>query len=163
MFEVVFTAFLAIGHLLARLGQAPLLRHVHLRACVIVAATLATALAPELYTAKDVWVLPCWLAQQREHDAATINAAQVIASQPVPALCSTPALCYWAGRSSEVDPFNFGEAVLTRQQPVTAVTDRIDAGYYGSIELNDAWHDLALPANSPGDISPAILAAVARS
>ncbi len=61
------------------------------------------------------------------------------------------------------EPFNFGEAVLTRQQPVTAVTDRIDAGYYGSIELNDAWHDLALPANSPGDISPAILAAVARS
>jgi len=62
-----------------------------------------------------------------------------------------------------VDPFNIGEAVLTRQHPVTAVTDRIDAGYYGSIELNDSWDDLALPANSPGDISPAILAAVARS
>ena len=62
-----------------------------------------------------------------------------------------------------MDPFNFGEAVLTRQKPVIAVTDRIDAGYYGSIELYDAWDELALPANSRGDIRPAILAAVARS
>jgi hypothetical protein len=57
-----------------------LLRYVHLRAWVIVAATLAATLAPELYTAKNVLVLPSWLAQRREHDAATINAVQVIAS-----------------------------------------------------------------------------------
>ena len=44
-----------------------------------------------------------------------------------------------------------------------AVTDRIDAGYYGSIELYDAWDDLGLPANSSGDIWPAILAVVVRS
>jgi hypothetical protein len=140
-----------------------LLRYVHLRACVIVAAMLATTLAPGPHTAKDVLVLPSWLAQQREHEAATIKAVQVIASQPGPALCSTPAQCYWAGKSSEVDPFNFGEAVLTGQKPVIAVTDRIDAGCYGSIELHDAWDDLALPANSRSDIRPAILAAVARS
>jgi hypothetical protein len=55
MSQVVFAAFLAIGDLLARLGQAPLLRYVHLRACVIVAVTLATTLAAELYTAKGVF------------------------------------------------------------------------------------------------------------
>ena len=82
MFEMVFAAFLAIGHLLARLGQAPLLRYVHLRASVILAAKLATTLAREPCTAEDVLVLRSRLAQQREHAAATIKAVQVVASQP---------------------------------------------------------------------------------
>jgi len=163
MFEIVIAASLAIGHLIARLSQVPFRRYVHLRACVIVAAAFATILTPELYTAKDILTLPSWLAQQREREAATRTAVQFIAAQPGPALCSTPTLCYWAGKSSEVDPFSFGEAVLTRQKPISAVTDRIDAGYYGSIELYDAWDDLALPVSSRGDLWPAILAAVARN
>jgi hypothetical protein len=163
MFEVVIAASLGIGHLVARLGQGPLRRYVHPRACVIVAAAFATMVTPELYSAKDILMLPSWLAQQREREAATVRAVQFIASQPGPALCSTPTLCYWAEKSSEVDPFSFGEAVLTRQKSVTAVTDRIDAGYYGSIELYDAWDDPALPADRRGDMWPAILAAVGRS
>jgi len=163
MYEVVIAASLAIGHLVARLGQPGLARSAHLRACVIVAAVFATVFTPDLYAAKDVVTLPSWIAVQRQREAATRQVVQFIASQPGPALCSTPTYCYWAGKPFEVDPFNFGQAVLTRQKPVTELTDRIVAGYYGSIELFDAWNDAALPAGRQVDIRAALMAAIARN
>jgi len=163
MYEVVIAAALAIGHLVARLAQPGLLRSVHLRAWVIVAAAFATVVTPDLYAAKDVLMLPSWLAVQRQREAATRQAVRFIASQPGPALCSTPTYCYWAGKPFEVDPFNFGQAVLTRQKPVTELTDRIVAGYYGTIELFDAWDDAALPAGRQVDIRAALMTAIARS
>jgi hypothetical protein len=163
MYEVVIAASLAIGYLVARLGQPGLLRSMQLRACVIVAAAFATVVTPELYAAKDLLMLPSWLAVQRQREAATRQAVQFIASQPAPALCSTPIYCYWAGKPFEVDPFNFGQAVLTRQKPVTELTDRIVAGYYGTIELFDAWDDAALPAGRQVDIRAALMTAIARS
>jgi hypothetical protein len=163
MFEAVIAASFAIGYLLAQLGQAAALRYPHVRACVIVAAVVATTLTPELNTAKDVLLLPSWLAEQRQRETEAVKAVRFIAAQPGPALCSTPAYCYWAGKPHEVDPFNFGEAVLTRHRPATDLTDRIVAGYYGSIELYQAWDDDALPAKSRSSVWPAVQAAVARS
>jgi len=165
MFETVIAASLAIGCLVAQIGQESgfVVRHAHLRACVIVAAAFATLVTPELDTAKDVLLLPSWLAQQRQREAESLKAVHFIAAQPGPALCSTPALCYWAGKPFEVDPFNFGQAVLTRHKPVTEVTDRIVAGYYGSIELFQAWDDDPRPTKSHDNVWPALLAAVARS
>jgi hypothetical protein len=140
-----------------------LLRSVHLRACVIVAAAFATVVTPELYAAKDVLMLPSWIAVQRQREAATRQAVQFIASQSGPALCSTPTYCYWAGKPFEVDPFNFGQAVLTRRRPVTDLTDRIIAGDYGTIELFDAWDDAGLPVNRQIDIRSALMTAIARN
>jgi hypothetical protein len=163
MYEVVIAASLAIGYLLARLGRPGLMRYARLRACVIVAAAFATVLTPDLYTAKDVLTLPSWLTVQRQREATTRLAVQFIASQPGPALCSTPTYCYWAGKPFEIDPFNFGQAVLTQRKSVTELTDRIDAGYYGTIEFFDAWDDAALPASRQVDIRAALMAAIARS
>jgi len=160
MYEVVIAASLAIGHLVAKAGQIGLLRAAHLRACVIVAAAFATVVTPDFYTAKDVLMLPSWLAVQRQREAATRQAVQFIAGQPGPALCSTPTYCYWAGKPFEADPFNFGQAVLTRQRPVAELTDRIIAGDYGTIEFFDAWDDAALPANRQVDIRSAVMAAI---
>jgi hypothetical protein len=162
MYDVVIAASLAIGHLLARLGQAGLPRCGHLRACVIVVAAFAAVVTPDLYIAKDVLMLPSWLVVQRQREAATRLAVQFIAGQPGPVLCSTPVYCYWAGKSFEVDPFNFGQAVLTGQKPVTALTDRIVAGDYGAVELFDAFDDASLPAGRGVDIRAALMAALAH-
>ncbi len=162
MYEVVIAASLAVGYLVVRLGQTPLPRYAHLRACVIAAAAFATVVTPDLYTAKDVLTLPSWLVVQRQREAATRVAVQFIASQPGPALCSTPAYCYWAGKPFEVDPFNFGQAVLTGKKPLSELTDRIVAGYFGAIELYDAWDDPSISARYQTDFWPTLKAAIGQ-
>jgi len=162
MYEVVIAASLAIGVLLARLGHPPMLRCAYLRVWIIVAAALSTALAPGLYGAKDVLLLPSWLALQRQRESESLKAVRFIAAQPGPVLCSTPALCYWAGKSFDLDSFNFGEAVEMRRRPLSDLTDRILSGYYSTIELFVSKDDPSVPASSVTNIGPAIRAAVAR-
>lgn len=162
MFQVVIATSLAIGYLLVQVRRAGSMQYAYLRVCIILAAAFATVVTPDLYAAKDVLMLPSWLAVQRQRETENLKAVQFLADQSGPVLCSTPSLCYWAGKSFEVDPFNFGEAVLTRHKPLTDVTNRIDAGYYSTIELFDAWDNAALPPGSRADIWSAIRAAVAR-
>jgi len=163
VYEVVIAASLAIGFLLARLGQPPALPYAYLRVWVIVAAALSTALTPDLYATKDVLLLPSWLNVQRQRESETLKAVRFIAAQPWPVLCWTPAHCYWAGKSFELDWFNFGQAVQMRQKPLSDLTDRIRSGYYSSIELFGGGEDQNIPAERRVTVWPAIQAAVAQT
>jgi hypothetical protein len=67
---------------------------------------LANLLLPVLLiipqTLNDIWTLPSNLKNQ---EALVADDIAFIKAQPGPAMCEELALCYWAGKSFEVDFF----------------------------------------------------------
>jgi hypothetical protein len=63
------------------------------------------------------------------------------------------ALCYWAGRTPEVDAFGLAEAFKRHTRNESELIARLDARYYGLVQLTP---------RSSFAYSPAIMAALAR-
>jgi hypothetical protein len=151
MFEVVIAFSLAAGQLLARLRP-----HRSLRFWAIGAYAFAALINAGLVGTKEEFLLRPWIAMERARVAATEATVRLLADHPGPALCDTPILCYWAHKPLELDPFNFGQGVIAGTKDERIVLRRIDAGYYGAIELGGEPD----PAK-PGFLGPRLPAAVA--
>jgi hypothetical protein len=56
-------------------------------------------------------------------------------SHPGPALCDQLALCLWAGKRAELDPFNIGEQIKTGVRNPAALVEMIAAHHFAVIQL----------------------------
>lgn len=70
-----------------------------------------------------------------------------------PVLCEMLALCYWAGRAPQVDAFGLSEAFKRHTRNEGELIGRLDARYYGLVQLTP---------RSSFAYSPAIMAALGR-
>jgi len=57
-----------------------------------------------------------------------------IAGVPGPVACEQLALCYWAGKSFEIDFFNYGQKLKKHRVAATLLESRLADGYYALIE-----------------------------
>jgi hypothetical protein len=133
-YELVIACAIAAGHLVA--GTRPVLAIPALRLWAICAVAFATLCDGGLASAKDMLLLPQWLALQRARAAETDAVVAFIAARPGPALCETAVFCYWAGKPFELDAVNFRQGVaagITRQD---TLVDRLAHGYYATIALD---------------------------
>jgi hypothetical protein len=112
MFDTDLAIALGAGLALARLRTA----QGHWRAaspCLAVALAipfaleLATSFDPD-WVSTDFWLHPM-------QDEANLSQADIawLKLQPGPAVCETLALCYWAGKTAEVDVFNLNQQFET--------------------------------------------------
>ena len=140
-FDVVIACSLGCGHLVARLRLTDLPRS-SASLWAVGASGFASALTPNLIVAKDVLLMPSWIADQRAEETATKRTVQLIADQAGPALCDLPVLCFWADKPFEFDSFNFTEGVHAGIKRADLVRQRIASQYYAVIELRFAQDDL---------------------
>jgi len=154
MFEVVIAFSLVASQLLARLR-----RYRSLRRWAIGGYAFAALLGAGLIGTKDELLLRPWIATQRAREAATVATVRLLAEHPGPALCETPALCYWAHKPLELDSFNFGQGVIAGTKDERLVLQRIATGYYGVLEFAGGG-----PAQAgPGFLGPRLPAAAAAT
>lgn len=66
--------------------------------------------------------------------------------RPGPALCEKLSLCYWAGKSAEVDVFNFVEAVHSGTRDERDLVHLLDRRYFATVELDTKSRLDELPA-----------------
>jgi len=94
---------------------------------------------------------------------ATLNR---LATAPGPVACESLALCYWAGRSSSIDFFNFGQYILRHPAfgtpTISAIADgrlaMIQMDYPdGSIRFSDALNNLVTTHYGPAQTAPTAL------
>jgi hypothetical protein len=135
LFELVIATCLALGHLL---GRARLSAWLALGAVAMVAWSTAVAAAAVIHNRY------AWFASLDQRAASASRGVALIAAQPGPALCEDLLLCYWAGKSFEVDVFNYAQAVRAGTRGPGALLARIERGEFGAIQLNEA--DNRMPA-----------------
>lgn len=82
------------------------------------------------WTSKDYWLEP--LAEDQRAAAADIK---LLAAAPDPVLCEMLSLCYWAGRTPQVDVFNLDERFRRMAGSDAPLVRLIEAKYYSLIEL----------------------------
>ena len=134
MFDVVIAFCLAGGRLLGRLGRREATRE--LRAYAIAIAGLSLVFwSTTQATHQALRVLP-WIKAERAKSAATRDVVQEIAARTGPALCETPALCYWAGKRYALDVFNFDEALRRGRQSEEVLAAQIAAGRFAVVQTN---------------------------
>lgn len=120
---------------------------------------MATALAAILFAARFVMLAPHALSSyelvteelaQQPQWAATIERVR---TEPGRIACETMALCYWAGRHSEIEFFNFGQRALLDPGYDAAFTQAVQDGSIGLIQLD--------PDAGAHRLSPALEALIA--
>ncbi|MEO7223106.1 MAG: glycosyltransferase family 39 protein [Devosia sp.] len=82
--------------------------------------------------------------ERRDLWAATIER---IRTEPEPVACETLALCYWAGRSSEIEFFNYGQKALREPGYDAAFSARLGRGEIGLIQRDIAGGASRLPTD----------------
>jgi hypothetical protein len=82
-----------------------------------------------------VWALRPSLPELMGTRYATRYDTGVIARHSNPVLCETMALCYWAGRTPQVDAFGFTQAVRRGARPASDLTRLLDAHAFSMIQL----------------------------
>ncbi len=71
-------------------------------------------------------------------------------SHPGPALCEQLALCYWAGKSAEVDVFNLGQQLRTQARSARPFMRQIEQHRYSTVSF-----DTLSPFPFPADVARA--------
>ena len=72
----------------------------------------------------------------RGNAAAATHAVTMIASHPGPALCEELALCFWAGKSAEVDFFNWQQHTLQGSRGADELAQLLDQRYFSIVQLD---------------------------
>jgi hypothetical protein len=129
VFEVVIALSLGVGHLM---GHAPIRG---LRLWVIGACATALIINVGVGADRSIYLIRPWIAQQRAKAAQTREQIALLTEHPGPAICETPALCYWAHKPFEVDPFNFVQGVRAGIKDDRELLQRVASGYYGAVEV----------------------------
>jgi hypothetical protein len=133
-YELVIACALAAGRLVAL--TRPVLALPALRLWAIGAVAFACLCDSDLATAKDMLLLPQWLAAQRARAAEVTTVVDFLAAHPGPALCETAVFCYWAGKPFELDAVNFRQGVLAGIARESELTERLRDGYYATVTLD---------------------------
>jgi hypothetical protein len=60
-------------------------------------------------------------------------------------MCETIALCYWAGKSFEVDVFALGQKLETGRLPLSAFSNLLDTHHFAAIQINGPGTTVRLP------------------
>jgi hypothetical protein len=82
------------------------------------------------WSSREYWYHP--LQNDREISAAEIS---LLRSKSNPVICEMLSLCYWAGRTAEVDVFNIDQAIRTGARPDTQLVRQINAKRFSMIEF----------------------------
>lgn len=125
LFDLVIALSIAMGLAVGRLGG---------RVRVAVLLALSLSLAVEMPAAPLRLLAGSYQsaeAQERE-TRADIDA---IAARSGPVLCEMPQLCYWGGKSFELDTFNVTQLIATGALSQDVVLERIRAKRYSLIQL----------------------------
>ena len=72
----------------------------------------------------------------RGNAAATAHEVTMIASHPGPALCEELALCFWAGKSAEVDFFNWRQHTLQGVRRADELAQLLEQRYFSIVQLD---------------------------
>jgi hypothetical protein len=72
------------------------------------------------------------LARQISETAAAVDVLRAVGE---PVLCEKLVLCYWAGRMEVIEPFNYGQKVLTGHMDQAPLVQRIAAGEFQAIAM----------------------------
>ena len=70
---------------------------------------------------------------------------RTIAVRPGPAVCEQLALCYWAGKSLQIDPLNFAFGVEAGSKQLQPVLDRVVAHDYATIFIRSKAANYVFP------------------
>jgi hypothetical protein len=143
-YELAIACAIAAGHLVT-LARRTMLGMPTLRLWLICAVTVAALCDNGLATAKDMLLLPSYLATQRSHAAETEALVAAIADRPGPALCRTPVFCYWAGKPFEFDTFKFFQGLANGTVRDTPLKDRLAHRDFAIIVLDQDDPDLLPP------------------
>ena len=81
------------------------------------------------------------------------QAIDTIAHAPGPVMCGQLSLCYWAGRPSAVDFFNFGQRASRDPALADALASRIDQRGFGLIQEDRINGETLLPASAKAAIA----------
>ena len=130
LFEVVVAGSLCTGLAVARLARLWPDRAILTRAALVAAIGIGTMLAPEMTNLARLLPAPI-----RQDVATTRSVLAALAPLPGPLLCEKLVLCYWAGRALEVEPFNFGQKLLTGQADQAPLIARIARGEFAALVL----------------------------
>ncbi|MEI9929120.1 MAG: glycosyltransferase family 39 protein [Rhizomicrobium sp.] len=84
-----------------------------------------------------------WLHPLRDENAMAANDIYFIETRKGPALCEMLSLCYWAGKTAQVDTFNLGEAYKTHSRSDDMLVHTLNDRRYAIIEF-DSLDDFAL-------------------
>jgi hypothetical protein len=126
------------------LGCALLLRRLIDTAKADSAIAAATAIALIIFAARFVMISPAaqngYTAMRADLDQRDAWAATIehIRAEPKPVACETLALCYWAGRPSEVEFFNYGQRLLLDPGYAAGFTRQLESREIGLIQRDIA-------------------------
>lgn len=73
----------------------------------------------------------------RDFAAQSARDIAFVRSQPGPALCDQLSLCQWAGKSTQIDVFNIGEAIRAGARDPAPLANAIAQHRFGVIQLQD--------------------------
>jgi hypothetical protein len=109
-----------------------------LAVALLILPALALLLTARLdWMTKEHWLTPH--AQTRVEAARDIRFIQ---SRPGPALCEELALCFWAGKTADVDLFNTQQRLRVDPTLGDRLVSRVNARYFDVILLDDLSRDL---------------------
>jgi hypothetical protein len=140
---------LALGFGLARNRLAPN----PAKTIIVSAAFLVPLVFGAVSAAKDAPITNAgfWLHPLEDEAALSRRDIAFLASHRGPALCETLALCFWAGKVTEVDVFNIGEQYRLHARSGEPLKQKIASKAFGVIEFD---------ALSPFPLTPGIRAAL---
>lgn len=142
LFDLVMAMMLGCGLLLRRLVAAATTERTR---------AAATAIAMIVFAARFVMISPSvqngYADMRIDLDRRDLWAATIeqIRAEPGPVACETLALCYWAGRTSEIEFFNYGQKVLLDPAYAEPLTRRIEAREIALIQRDIAGGAHRLP------------------
>jgi hypothetical protein len=129
-FDADIALCIAVALALSRLA-APLRALAAAALLVSLGAGLAEAANGEDWQDRDYWFHP--LADERMLAADDIA---FLRAHPGPALCESLALCYWAGKSAQVDVFNTGQEFATRARSDEAFIALLRGRHFAVIQFD---------------------------
>ena len=135
LFDLVIAIMLGCALLLRRLVEAAKTDNARASATTIALIILAARFIMISPAAQNGYTDMRADLDQRDAWASSIDH---IRSEPKPVACETLALCYWAGRPSEIEFFNYGQKLLLDTGYAAGFTRRIEAREIGLIQRDIA-------------------------
>jgi hypothetical protein len=121
----------------------------HLRNNVWSAASAVAYLVPLLLLLRTVdgdWTSAgYWLHPMAEETTVSAEEIALLRVSHEPVLCEMLSLCFWAGKSAQVDVFNTDQSIRTGAQPAGDLARLIEARRFSIIQL-ESLHPFPLPS-----------------
>lgn len=133
-FDLLIACALAAGLLFARLEHwlARERAVAATRGVLVLALTVGIGTSLPLDPLKSV--VPSFAGRSGDLIGASADDIASLRAVEGPALCGTPALCYWAGKRFVVDPFNVEQAILTGRLDADVLARRLAAREFAVVQ-----------------------------